>query len=163
MNIRKAIYPGTFDPITNGHLDVLERALTMFDEIRIVVAKNSAKSPMFTEEERLGMIREAVKRFPSVSAESFQGLTVDYARNYGAVAIIRGLRAVSDFEYEFQIALMNRKIAPSTTTAFLMPHEKYTYLNSSIIRELARHGQSVSGFVPESVVKALEEKYPLRS
>ncbi len=160
--MRKAIYPGTFDPITNGHLDVLERALTMFDEIRVVVAKNSAKSPMFSEEERISMIQEAVKRFPNVSVESFQGLTVDYARNFGAVAIIRGLRAVSDFEYEFQIALMNRKIAPSVTTTFLMPHEKYTYLNSSIIRELARHGQSVSGFVPENVAKALEEKYPLR-
>jgi pantetheine-phosphate adenylyltransferase len=160
--MRKAIYPGTFDPITNGHMDVLERALTMFDEIRVVVAKNSAKSPMFSEEERIVMIQEAVKRFPNVSVESFQGLTVDYARNFGAVAIIRGLRAVSDFEYEFQIALMNRKIAPSVTTTFLMPHEKYTYLNSSIIRELARHGQSVSGFVPENVSKALEEKYPLR-
>jgi len=160
--MRKAIYPGTFDPITNGHLDVLERALTMFDEIRVVVAKNSAKSPMFSEEERISMIQEAVKRFPNVSVESFQGLTVDYARNFGAVAIIRGLRAVSDFEYEFQIALMNRKIAPSVTTTFLMPHEKYTYLNSSIIRELARHGQSVSGFVPENVSKALEDKHPLR-
>lgn len=160
--MRKAIYPGTFDPITNGHLDVLERALTMFDEIRVVVAKNSAKSPMFSEEERIAMIQEAVKRFPNVSVESFQGLTVDYARSFGAVAIIRGLRAVSDFEYEFQIALMNRKIAPSVTTTFLMPHEKYTYLNSSIIRELARHGQSVSGFVPENVSKALEDKYPLR-
>lgn len=160
--MRKAIYPGTFDPITNGHLDVLERALTMFDEIRVVVAKNSAKSPMFSEEERISMIQEAVKRFPNVSVESFQGLTVDYARSFGAVAIIRGLRAVSDFEYEFQIALMNRKIAPSVTTTFLMPHEKYTYLNSSIIRELARHGQSVSGFVPENVSKALEDKYPLR-
>ena len=121
--MRKAIYPGTFDPITNGHLDVLERALTMFDEIRVVVAKNSAKSPMFSEEERISMIQEAVKRFPNVSVESFQGLTVDYARSFGAVAIIRGLRAVSDFEYEFQIALMNRKIAPSVTTTFLMPHE----------------------------------------
>lgn len=160
--MRKAIYPGTFDPITNGHLDVLERALTMFDEIRVVVAKNSAKSPMFSEEERISMIQEAVKRFPNVSVESFQGLTVDYARSFGAVAIIRGLRAVSDFEYEFQIALMNRKIAPSVTTTFLMPHEKYTYLNSSIIRELARHGQSVSGFVPENVSKALEDKHPLR-
>jgi len=134
----------------------------MFDEIRVVVAKNSAKSPMFSEEERISMIQEAVKRFPNVSVESFQGLTVDYARNFGAVAIIRGLRAVSDFEYEFQIALMNRKIAPSVTTTFLMPHEKYTYLNSSIIRELARHGQSVSGFVPENVSKALEDKHPLR-
>ncbi|MCS6834231.1 MAG: pantetheine-phosphate adenylyltransferase [Flammeovirgaceae bacterium] len=159
---RKAIYPGTFDPITNGHLDVLERALTMFDEVRLLVAKNSAKTPMFSEDERLSMIRQATQHLPNVSAESFQGLTVDYAQEYGAVAIIRGLRAVSDFEYEFQIALMNRKIAPSITTAFLMPHEKYTYLNSSIIRELARHGQDVRCFVPDVVAKALEEKYPLR-
>jgi pantetheine-phosphate adenylyltransferase len=161
--MRKAIYPGTFDPVTNGHLDVLERALTMFDEIRFVLAKNSAKSPMFSQEERVMMLQEAIARYPNVSVEAFEGLTVDYARSYGAVAIVRGLRAVSDFEYEFQIALMNRKIAPSVTTAFFMPHEKYTYLNSSIIRELAKHGQSVSGFVPENVAKALEEKYPLRA
>jgi pantetheine-phosphate adenylyltransferase len=159
---RKAIYPGTFDPITNGHLDVLERACAMFDEIQMVVAKNSSKTPMFSEEERLAMIHSAIERFPNVSAQSFQGLTVDYARSFGAIAIIRGLRAVSDFEYEMQIALMNRKIAPELTTVFLMPHEKYTYLNSSIIRELARHGQSVRGFVPESVAAALEAKYPLR-
>jgi pantetheine-phosphate adenylyltransferase len=160
--MRKAIYPGTFDPVTNGHLDILERALTMFDEVCMLVAKNSRKEPMFAEEERLEMIRKAVGHEPRITAEAFQGLTVDFARNYGAVAIIRGLRAVTDFEYEMQIALMNRKLAPSVNTVFLMPHDKYTYLSSSIIRELARHGQNVSGFVPENVADALEAKYPLR-
>lgn len=159
---RKAIYPGTFDPITNGHLDVLYRAAQMFDEITVLVAKNSSKQPMFSEEERLAMIREAVSEHPTVHVESFQGLTVDYARNYGAIAIIRGLRAVSDFEYEFQIALMNRKLAPDVSTVFLMPHEKYTYLNSSIIRELARWGQDVGAFVPPAAARRLAEKYPLR-
>jgi pantetheine-phosphate adenylyltransferase len=161
--MRKAIYPGTFDPVTNGHLDILERSLTMFDEVCMLVAKNSRKEPMFAEEERLDMIRKAVGHETRITAEAFQGLTVDFARSYGAVAIIRGLRAVTDFEYEMQIALMNRKLAPSVNTVFLMPHDKYTYLSSSIIRELARHGQSVSGFVPENVADALEAKYPLRA
>lgn len=160
--MRKAIYPGTFDPVTNGHLDILERALTMFDEVCMLVAKNSRKEPMFGEEERLEMIYKAVAHEPRAKVEAFQGLTVDFARNYGAVAIIRGLRAVTDFEYEMQIALMNRKLAPSVNTVFLMPHDKYTYLSSSIIRELARHGQSVIGFVPDNVADALELKYPLR-
>jgi pantetheine-phosphate adenylyltransferase len=161
--MRKAIYPGTFDPVTNGHLDILERSLTMFDEVCMLVAKNSRKEPMFAEEERLDMIRKAVGHETRITAEAFQGLTVDFARSYGAVAIIRGLRAVTDFEYEMQIALMNRKLAPSVNTVFLMPHDKYTYLSSSIIRELARHGQNVSGFVPENVADALEAKYPLRA
>lgn len=160
--MRKAIYPGTFDPVTNGHLDILERALTMFDEVCMLVAKNSRKEPMFGEDERLEMILRAVENEQRVKVEAFQGLTVDFARSYGAVAIIRGLRAVTDFEYEMQIALMNRKLAPSVNTVFLMPHDKYTYLSSSIIRELARHGQSVSGFVPDNVADALQEKYPLR-
>jgi pantetheine-phosphate adenylyltransferase len=157
---RTAIYPGTFDPITNGHLDVLRRAATMFDRIVIVVAKNSSKQPMFSEAERVQMIEEAVADLPSVAVLSFQGLTVECARLQGAVAIIRGLRAVSDFEYEFQIALMNRKLAPEVSTVFLMPHERYTYLNSSIIREIAKLGQNVSDFVPESVVRRLQEKFP---
>jgi pantetheine-phosphate adenylyltransferase len=157
---RIAVYPGTFDPITNGHLDVLHRAMTMFDHIIILVAKNSAKQPMFSEQERLDMIHETVNVWPSVTTESFQGLTVDYAVKSNAVAIIRGLRAVSDFEYEFQIALMNRKLAPAVATVFLMPNEKYTYLNSSIIREVARLGRNVSEFVPPAVVKRLQEKFP---
>jgi pantetheine-phosphate adenylyltransferase len=156
---RVAIYPGTFDPITNGHLDVLQRAMTMFDRIVLVVAKNSSKQPLFGEQERLAMIRESVSAYPAVSAELFQGLTVDFARQAGAVAIIRGLRAVSDFEYEFQIALMNRKLAPNVSTVFLMPHERYTYLNSSIIREIARLKQDVSDFVPEPVLRRLQEKF----
>jgi pantetheine-phosphate adenylyltransferase len=158
---RIAVYPGTFDPITNGHLDVLHRAMTMFDRIIILVAKNSAKQPMFSEQERLQMIQETVSAWPVVTAESFQGLTVDYAVKRNAVAIIRGLRAVSDFEYEFQIALMNRKLAPEVATVFLMPNEKYTYLNSSIIREVARLGRNVSEFVPQAVAARLQEKFPI--
>lgn len=156
---RKAIYPGTFDPITNGHLDVLERAISLFDEIVVVIAMNSSKVPMFSETERLEMAQESLARFPAVSVELFQGLIVDYAVHHQATAIIRGLRAVSDFEYEFQIALMNRKLAPQISTVFLMPHEKYTYLNSTIIRELARHRQNVEDFVPKPVAMRLAKKF----
>jgi pantetheine-phosphate adenylyltransferase len=156
---RVAIYPGTFDPITNGHLDVLHRAMTMFDRIIIVVAKNSSKQPMFSEAERLDMIQETIRQYSAVSVESFQGLVVEFAQQKQAVAIIRGLRAVSDFEYEFQIALMNRKLAPAISTVFLMPHDRYTYLNSTIIREVARLGKDVSEFVPDAVVRRLKERF----
>ncbi len=155
---RIAIYPGTFDPITNGHIDVIERASKLFDKVIVTVAKNVAKTPLFTVEERIKMIKEAVKRFDNVEVDSFDGLLVDYARMKNAVAIIRGLRAVSDFEYEFQMALMNRKIC-DITTVFLVPHEKYTYLNSTIVREIASFGGDVSNFVPKIVEKMLKEKF----
>ena len=159
MKNRRAIYPGTFDPITNGHLDIIERATGLFDEIIVVVARNSSKSPLFTEEERVEMIRESTAMYPCVSVEMLSGLTVEYAMRCGACAIIRGLRAVTDFEYEFQIALMNRKLAPAVSTVFLMPHERYTYLSSSIIREVARFEQDVTEFVPPPVVKRLKERF----
>ena len=159
-----AIYPGTFDPITNGHLDIVERASQMFDRVIMTIAVNSSKTPMFTADERLALVRAAVreKKLKNVSAEQFSGLLVNFARKNKATALIRGLRAVSDFEYEFQMALMNRKQAPTITTVFLMPHEKYTYLNSSIIREVARLGGDIAGLVPNVVRKALQQKLRTR-
>ncbi len=155
----KAIYPGTFDPITNGHIDVIERASSIFDEVIVIIAINSKKETLFTQEERLEMAVKSLDYLPNVSVELHQGLTVDAAKKHGATVMIRGIRAVSDFEYEFQISLMNRKLEPDINTVFLMPHEKYTYLNSSIIRELAKYNQDVSEFVPEIVTKKLSEKF----
>jgi pantetheine-phosphate adenylyltransferase len=157
--MKTAIYPGTFDPITNGHLDILERALEIFDRVVITVARNTTKHPLFTDDERVEMLKEVVKGYPNVEVDSFEGLVVEYAKSKGAVALVRGLRAVSDFEYEFQMALMNRKIAEEITTVFLMPHEKYTYLNSTIVREIASLHGDVSQFVPEFVRRKLEERF----
>ncbi|MFA6598016.1 MAG: pantetheine-phosphate adenylyltransferase [Ignavibacteriaceae bacterium] len=153
-----AVYPGTFDPVTNGHIDIVQRACELFDEVIVTVAVNPAKDPMFTVEERLNLLRESLKNFPTVKIDSFAGLIVEHAHSVNAAAIIRGLRAVSDFEFEFQMALMNRKLADDITTVFLMPNEKYTYLNSTIIRGLARFKADVSEFVPEAVQNALREK-----
>jgi pantetheine-phosphate adenylyltransferase len=156
---KTALYPGTFDPITLGHIDVIERASMMFDKIIVVIAVNPNKTTLFSEEERLSMARDSLMHIPNIEITSFHGLIVEFAKNYSPAIIIRGLRAISDFEYEFQMALMNRKILPDVSTIFLMPHEKYTYLNSSIIRELASYGQDVSDFVPEPVLKKLKEKF----
>jgi pantetheine-phosphate adenylyltransferase len=157
--MRKVLYPGTFDPITYGHIDIIQRACDLFDEIVVTVAINPTKTPLFTVQERIEFIIESVKEYPQVSVDSFNGLVVDHAKNVGAIGIIRGLRAMSDFEYEFQMALMNRKLAKNINTVFLMPHEKYTYLNSSIIRNLASLNSDVSDFVPEIVLKALKKKF----
>ena len=154
-----AIYPGSFDPITNGHIDVIERATKMFDRVNVVIGINSKKKTLFTENERLEMVEESLSHLPSAQVAFHSGLIVDYAVDIGATAIVRGLRSVTDFEYEMQIALMNRKMQPSLQTVFLMPHEKYTYLNSSIIREIARYKQDVTEFVPEAVEKRLKEKF----
>lgn len=153
------IYPGSFDPITNGHIDVIERATKVFDKVYVVIGINSKKSSLFTQEERLEMVKESLKHLPSTETVFYSGLIADFAIEIGATAIIRGLRSVSDFEYELQIALMNRKMQPSLQTVFLMPHEKYTYLNSSIIREIARYKQDVSDFVPKAVELKLKEKF----
>jgi pantetheine-phosphate adenylyltransferase len=153
------IYPGTFDPVTFGHIDVIQRAASLFDRVIVSVLVNTSKAPLFSKEERMEMIKEAVKDYKHVEVDEFDGLLVDYAKRKNAVAIIRGLRAISDFEYEFQMALMNRKISDGITTVFLMPHEKYTYLNSTIVRELARLHADVSEFVPKSVMKRLEQKF----
>jgi len=153
-----ALYPGTFDPVTNGHLDVIARAREIFNKVIVTVALNSDKNPMFTVQERVAMIRAVTKKYRNVTVETFDGLIVDFAAKKKAGAIVRGLRAVSDFEYELQMALMNRKLNGSVTTVFLMPHEKYTYLNSSIVREIARHGGDISGFVPPAVAQMLRGK-----
>ena len=157
--MRKALYPGTFDPITFGHIDIIQRACDLFDGVVVTVAINPTKTPLFTVQERIEFIMESVKEYPQVAVDSFDGLVVDHAKNVGAIGIIRGLRAMSDFEYEFQMALMNRKLAKNINTVFLMPHEKYTYLNSSIIRNLASLNSDVSDFVPGIVLKALKKKF----
>jgi len=153
-----AIYPGSFDPITNGHLDILARANKLFDRVIITVAMNSSKNPLFTENERIDLITKASKGLKNVEVDSFTGLLVDYARRKKAIAIVRGLRVISDFEYEFQMALMNRKLHEKVETVFLMPNEKYTYLSSSIVREIARLGGDVQSFVPPIVHRALKKK-----
>lgn len=161
--MRKVIYPGTFDPVTYGHIDVIKRAIDLFDFVAVTVAVNPTKKPLFTIEERLSMLKESLQEYDNISVESFDGLVVDYAHKVGAIGIIRGLRAVSDFEYEFQMALMNRKLANDVATIFLMPHEKYTYLNSSIVRNLAGLKSDVSDFVPPIVKKAFYDKFKNKS
>lgn len=155
---KTALYPGTFDPITFGHIDVIERASQLFDTIIVSVAGSSSKKTMFSIKERINMIENSVKRIKNVRVTSFNKLVVDYAKSQGACAIIRGLRAISDFEYEFQMALTNRKIAEDITTVFLMPNEKFTYLNSTLVREIASFGGDVSPFVPKYVLKKLKGK-----
>ena len=155
----KVIYPGTFDPVTNGHIDIVRRAVELFEEVIVTVANNPSKTSLFTVEERVLMLKESLKEFNRVCVDSFDGLVVDHARNLGAIGIIRGLRAVSDFEYEFQMALMNRKLAGEITTILLMPHARYTYLNSTIIRNLAQFKGNVAEFVPAIVNEKLKEKF----
>jgi pantetheine-phosphate adenylyltransferase len=157
--MRLGIYPGTFDPITNGHLDLIERGLRIFDEIIIAVAPSPKKQPLFILEERLRLIREAVKDCKNVRIEAFNGLLVDYVRNREGVAIIRGLRAVSDFEYELQMALMNRRLDMNIETVFMMPSEEFSFLTSTIVKEVASFGGSVKGLVPDVVERALKEKF----
>jgi pantetheine-phosphate adenylyltransferase len=159
--MRRAIYPGSFDPITNGHLDVAERALRLFDEVVIAVALNEAKHPFFSMEERVAMVKASTEKIQGkerLKVTYFNNLLVNYAHELGAVAIVRGLRAVSDFEFEFQLALMNRKLNSEIETIFLMPKDNYTYLSSRIVKEISRLGGSIEGFVPENVQQALNHK-----
>jgi pantetheine-phosphate adenylyltransferase len=153
-----AIYPGTFDPVTNGHVDILERALNLFDKVIITIARNTAKNPLFTEEERIALLRQVTKHYKHVEVDSFNGLLVEYVQKRHAIAVVRGLRAMTDFEYELQMALMNRKLDEKMETVFMMPNEKYTYLSSNFVREIARLGGDVSKFVPAVVLKALQQK-----
>lgn len=158
MNIA-AIYPGTFDPITNGHLDLVQRAARIFDRVVVAVAENRNKVPLFTLEERVALAREALRDLPNVEVLSFDTLLVECARRCGTTVILRGLRAVSDFEFEFQLAGMNRTLGPELETMFLTPSEKYAFISSSIIREIARFGGDVSAFVPDRVRTALIQKF----
>ena len=159
--MRTAIYPGSFDPLTNGHLDVVQRAAKLFDRVIIAVAKNEGKHPTFTHAERLALVKKAVADLPNVAADSFDGLLVEYVADKKAQAIVRGLRAVSDFEFEFQLALMNRKLDENIETIFMMPKDTYTFLSSRIVKEIARLGGDISQFVPPTVQTALKKKFKL--
>jgi pantetheine-phosphate adenylyltransferase len=156
--MRRAIYPGSFDPVTNGHLDVIERARKLFDTVIVAVAHNDQKQPLFSLEERLDFLREVTGPFKGVEVTPLDGLLVEFALQQNAHAVVRGLRAVSDFEFEFQMALMNRKLEAEVETIFLMPKEEYTYLSSRIVKEIARLGGDVRKFVPACVVKSFAQK-----
>ncbi len=156
--LRTAIYPGSFDPLTNGHLDVVKRAAKLFDRVIVAVASNESKHALFTKEERVVLVRQAVAKLSNVSVDSFDGLLVEYVAAKKARAIVRGLRAVSDFEFEFQLALMNRKLDENIETIFMMPKDTYTFLSSRIVKEIARLGGDVKQFVPPNVQIALKKK-----
>jgi pantetheine-phosphate adenylyltransferase len=153
-----AICPGSFDPVTNGHLDLIERAAKIFDKLIVAVLRNQEKEPLFNVKERLEMLREVTQPFPNVEVESFAGLLMDYARQKQARVILRGIRAVSDYEYELQMALMNRKLEPQVETVFMLPGEAYSYLSSRLVREVARLGGSLKGLVPAIVEERLRVK-----
>jgi len=156
--MRTAIYPGSFDPLTNGHLDVIQRAAKLFDRVIVAVAQNDSKQPLFTLAERLALVKAAIRHLPHVEADSFDGLLIEYAARQKAQAVVRGLRAVSDFEFEFQLALMNRKLNENVEAIFMMPKDTYTFLSSRIVKEIARLGGDVSPFVPPHVQTALKKK-----
>ena len=158
MAIRTAIYPGTFDPLTLGHVDIIARGSALFDKIVVAVLRNVEKSPLFSVEDRVEMIQEAFADSKNVETDAFSGLLVDYARAKKATAIVRGIRAISDFEYEFQMALMNRRLAPSIETVFMMPAEEYSYVSSRLVKEVAELGGSVKGLVPAGVERRLQQK-----
>jgi pantetheine-phosphate adenylyltransferase len=157
-NGRLAIYPGSFDPLHNGHVDIILRGAHLFERILVAVLMNAEKNPLFTDDERVEMIRDVFREYPNVEVDTFEGLLVDYSRRRRASAIVRGIRAVSDFEYEFQMALMNRHLEPTLETVFMMPAEQYTYLSSRLIKEVFGLGGEVRGLVPPSVEARMQEK-----
>ncbi|MBM3857652.1 MAG: pantetheine-phosphate adenylyltransferase [Verrucomicrobia bacterium] len=160
MKSKRAIYPGSFDPVTNGHLDLIERSLKIFDEVIVAVARNAEKNPLFSVEERIELLKKSIGPHSRVRVESLDGLLVEAARNQGAFVIIRGLRAVSDFEFEFQMALTNRRLEPKVETIFLAPREDCIFLSSRIVKEVASLRGDVTPFVPVYVAKALRKKFP---
>ena len=159
MQMKTIIYPGSFDPITNGHLDIIERAAKNYDKVIVAILKNNAKNPAFSVEERTDFIKRATSHLPNVETDSFDGLLVDYVESKGANLIIKGLRAVSDFEYEFQMALANKKINPEIETLFMMTDVQYAYLSSSIVKEMARLGASLDGLVPDCIAEDIKKKF----
>lgn len=156
---RIAVYPGTFDPVTNGHLDLADRGRQHFDRLVMAILRNEDKEPLFTVQERIDLLRDAVAAWPNVSVESFDGLLVEYARQIGASVILRGIRAITDFEYEMQMAMMNRKLQPEIEAVFLLPNETYSYVSSRLVREVARLGGSVDALVPPIVAEALRRRF----
>ena len=156
-----AVYPGTFDPITNGHVDILSRGGPLFDRIIVAILRNPDKDPLFPLDERVEILKSVVSRWPNVQVESFDGLLVDFARARGAQVIVRGLRALSDFEYEFQMTLMNQRLGPGIQTVFMMPSEAYSYVSSRLVKEVARLGGDVTGLVPPEVVSRLKRRFAL--
>ena len=154
-----AIYPGTFDPITNGHIDLVRRTLKIFDEVVIAVAPSQKKQPLFSVEERIALIKKSIKHITGAKTDAFNSLLVDYVQDRKSIAIIRGLRAISDFEYELQMALMNRRLNANIEAVFMMPSEEYTFLSSTLVKEVASFGGSVKGLVPEAVEKAIKVKF----
>jgi len=155
---RLAVFPGSFDPLTNGHVDIILRSAHLFERVIVAVLVNAEKKPLFSADERVAIVREVFKEYANVEVESFDGLLVEYARRHRASAIVRGLRAVSDFEYEFQMALMNRHLEPTLETVFMMPAEQYTYLSSRLIKEVFQLGGEVRGLVPPAVERAMRDK-----
>jgi pantetheine-phosphate adenylyltransferase len=158
VNIVKAIYPGSFDPLTNGHLDLIARAAKIFDHLVVAILRNSSKSPLFTVEERVAMLSEGIAALENVSISTFDGLLVDFAREQRAHAVVRGIRAISDYEYEFQMALMNRRLSPEVETIFLMPDAKYSFVSSRLVKEVFELGGSIDGLVPKFVIDRLKDK-----
>jgi len=157
--MRHCVYPGTFDPLTYGHLDVLERAAHLFDKVTVAISDNPAKGPFFSAERRMELLKPNVARFPNVEVSTFSNLLVDYARSIDAVAIVRGLRAISDFEFEFNMALMNRHLDPGLETIFLMPNEEFSYTSSTLVKQVAKYNGNISHFVPPNVAAALRESF----
>lgn len=158
MNKGTAIYPGSFDPPTNGHLDLIQRGSKIFEELVVAILRNSEKTPMFSVSERLEMLKELTADLSNVRIDTFDGLMVEYAKSIDAICVLRGIRAISDYEYELQMALLNRKIEPTLETVFMMPADKYSYVSSRLVREVAQLGGPVKGLVPEAVERKLREK-----
>jgi pantetheine-phosphate adenylyltransferase len=156
--LTRAVYPGSFDPVTNGHIDLIKRSSALFDEVVVAILRNATKTPLFSVEERKEMLDEAVRDLKNVTVTSFAGLLVDYVENIEASVIIRGIRAISDYEYELQMALMNRRLSSKIETVFMLPAEAYSFLSSRLVKEIAQHGGSIQGLVPEDVEKRLADK-----